>query len=68
MHSKLILVPVIGALSLCLAGPAQAQERTEVAYGDLNLTTEAGRKQLDRRLHNAIRLVWGCIPLPYVTD
>lgn len=59
MHSRLILAPVIGAISLFLAAPAQAQERREVAYSDLNLTTEAGRRQLDRRIHSAVRLVCG---------
>lgn len=59
MHSKHLLAPMIGALSFCLAGPAQAQEQREVFYSDLNLASEAGRQQLDRRIHRAVRLVCG---------
>lgn len=59
MHSKYLLMPMIGALSFSLAGPAQAQEQREVFYSDLNLGSEAGREQLDRRIHRAVRLVCG---------
>ncbi|MXP41164.1 UrcA family protein [Altererythrobacter soli] len=59
MRSKHLLTPMIGALSLCLAGPAQAQEQREVVYSDLNLASEAGLQQLDRRIHRAVRLVCG---------
>lgn len=57
MNTKLLLTPMIGALSLCLAGPAQAQEQREVVYSDLNLATEAGLRQFDRRIDKAVRLV-----------
>lgn len=66
MYREHLLAPIIGALSLCLASPAQAQEQTVVSYGDLNLMSEAGRQQFDRRISRAVRLVCGANGAPQV--
>jgi UrcA family protein len=57
-----VLLASIGA-TLVLAAPASAQvvERfsSEVRYGDLNLTTDAGVAALHRRIANAARQACG---------
>ena len=59
---KTISLSLAGA-ALFAAGPAAAQERdtrtTGVTYQDLDLATEAGRSELDRRIDNAARQVCG---------
>lgn len=54
---------VLPALALAIAAPAVAQSTTvEVAYGDLDLTKDAGRDALDRRLNRAARQLCGSRP------
>jgi UrcA family protein len=51
---------VLPALALACAAPALAQPVTlSVPYGDLDLTTDAGRQTLDARLDRATRTVCG---------
>ncbi|AKM09559.1 UrcA family protein [Croceicoccus naphthovorans] len=49
---------IAAAAGLAIAAPAFA-ESVSVEYSDLNLSTEAGQKELDRRLNNAARQVCG---------
>lgn len=58
---------VLPALALAIAGPAAAETTAqpftvEVAYGDLDLTKDAGRDALDRRLARAARQICGSRP------
>ena len=57
MTKFFVLVPLLaGALTVS----AQAQEvSVTVAFGDLNLTSEAGVTQLDHRIRNAVEQVCG---------
>ncbi len=56
MKKTSIVLAAIG--TLCAAQPAFA-EAAAVSYKDLDLTTEAGRKELDRRINTAAREVCG---------
>lgn len=57
---------VLPALALAIAAPAAAETvqpfAVEVAYGDLDLTKDAGRDALDRRLTRAARQICGSRP------
>lgn len=59
---KSISIALAGA-ALLAAGTVSAQQRdtrtTGVTYQDLDLATEAGRTELDRRIDNAARQVCG---------
>jgi UrcA family protein len=60
MKSPFLLASLAGAMTLCLAAPAQSQERIEeVHFGDLNLLSETGQDQLEKRLRTAVRHVCG---------
>lgn len=55
----------IGASALLLATPAAAQYETlsvNIRTGDLDLSTEAGQKQLDRRVFKAMGRICGELP------
>ncbi|HTN14974.1 MAG TPA: UrcA family protein [Sphingomonadaceae bacterium] len=56
MRKTAIILAAIGAI--CAAQPAFA-EAASVSFKDLDLTTEAGREELDRRINSAAREVCG---------
>lgn len=63
----MLKIAILAALGLAVAAtPAIAQNNSGAAiavpYADLNLTTESGRKALDRRLARAAREVCGGQP------
>jgi UrcA family protein len=64
MNTSKLVLAVLGAATLsagavpALAADEQGQS-VEVQYSDLDLTTPAGAKELDRRLHEAAREVCG---------
>ncbi|KAB7647885.1 UrcA family protein [Polymorphobacter fuscus] len=49
-------VCLFGATAPAAAAPADAHART-IAYGDLNLASDSGRKTLDARIRQAARAV-----------
>ena len=54
-----ILIPVLAAASLA-TGASAASMRTEVVpYGDLDISTEAGRATLEARISGAVERVCG---------
>jgi UrcA family protein len=58
MRTAFILAPVILALTGFACGAAaQTPETRIVQYGDLNLTSEAGRETFQRRIDHAINQV-----------
>ena len=53
---------ILGAIVTAMASsPAIAQDNTvrTISYGDLDLSSGAGRLQLDRRINSAVRSVCG---------
>jgi UrcA family protein len=52
---------ILGAIVTAMASPAMAQDNSvrTVSYADLDLSSGAGRLQLDRRIQNAVRGVCG---------
>jgi UrcA family protein len=48
---------ILGAIVTAMASPAMAQDNSvrTVSYGDLDLSSGAGRLQLDRRIDAAVR-------------
>lgn len=61
----MIMRLVLPAVALACAAPALALDepvRVAVPYGDLDLTSDAGREALDARLERAVRKVCGDAP------
>jgi UrcA family protein len=58
MNTKLITLVALSPFALALVStPASAQDSRTVSYGDLDLSSQAGIAQLDRRIENAIQSV-----------
>lgn len=55
---KTVLIAIAAAATLATAVPASA-ESTRVGYSDLDLTTEKGQVELDRRILKAARAACG---------
>jgi len=54
-------IVILGAIVTAMASPAMAQDSSvrTVSYGDLDLSSGAGRLQLDRRINSAVRSACG---------
>ena len=52
---------ILGAIVTAMASPAMAQDSSvrTVSYADLDLSSGAGRLQLDRRINSAVRSACG---------
>ena len=59
-------IALIACVAASLAAPALAEPTVKVAYGDLNLQSRPGARQLLARLHAAARKV--CGPAPIIAD
>jgi UrcA family protein len=64
-----IAIALISALTLLAAGEAAAKPQTatrtiSVSYADLQLSTDAGRVTLEKRINRAVKLACGPRPLP----
>ena len=61
-----IAAAALAAGTVAIATPAvaaQAQDGITIAYGDLDLSTDAGKARLDRRVRQAARSFCGDVPL-----
>lgn len=58
MPKSMILAAAVLAATFPTIAHAQ-QQSVSVLYGDLDLTSEAGVRGLDRRLNNAVKIVCG---------
>jgi len=63
MITRIILPALALGLAAAAAPAAAAPAQVSVPYGDLDLTKDAGRKVLDRRLERAERRVCGARPM-----